>query len=95
MLNYKTKSEFSKSHNHNARLEGQDKNENITLSFTNEEMIEKIKQSYKDNVYMAMEEIEDIYIKVSNQILLGKITKEEIEQDYLNENPNSKIFIQK
>ena len=58
-------------------------------------MIEKIKQSYKDNVYMAMEEIEDIYIKVSNQILLGKITKEEIEQDYLNENPNSKIFIQK
>lgn len=71
------------------------RNENITLSFTNKEMIEKIKQSYKDNVYMAMEEIEDIYIKVSNQILLGKITKEEIEQDYLNENPNSKIFIQK
>lgn len=69
------------------------RNENIILSFTNEEKIEKIKQSYKDNVYMAMEEIEEIHTKVINKMNSGKITQEEIEQDYLNENPNSKIFI--
>ena len=67
------------------------RNENLAFSY-NKEIAQKMTDKYKEIVYMPLHKIEEIHNEIERKIDKTELSIEDIQNDYLKSNPNTKTI---